>query len=212
MPDYGRWGGPLSYYCPATGEKKAYYRIVGDASCSSLAYLANERLIAVGTSIHGGSGTQPKVKQAVLFLWDHEKEEKVWEGTPDRPVDTFNALVAGPDGRLYGTIVGSGGPELFAFDPKQRKFVGSGRSAGHSAEPGAAERAGRPHLGRHVAVDLPGGALDARRRGGRQRQGEVHRGRPDRRDGPLRRQRPSAPGGEDLQHRDRQTRAATVAP
>jgi streptogramin lyase len=123
VPDYGRWGGPLSYYCPATGEKKAYYRIVGDASCSSLAYLESEGLIAVGTSIHGGSGTRPKVDQAVLFLWDHKKEEKVWEGTPDRPVETFNALVAGPDGRLYGTIVG-GGAELFVLDPKQRKFVG----------------------------------------------------------------------------------------
>src|SRR5262249_53910726 len=30
VPDYGMWGGPLSYYDPRTGEKKAYYRIVGD--------------------------------------------------------------------------------------------------------------------------------------------------------------------------------------
>ncbi|HID09767.1 MAG TPA: hypothetical protein EYP17_00505 [Candidatus Latescibacteria bacterium] len=123
IPDYGLWGGPLSWYDPWTGEKKAYYRICGDASCYTLAHLKEQGLIAVGTTILGGSGTRPKVDQAVLFLWDYRREEKVWEGTLDCPVHTFNALLVGPDGRLYGTVKGSGPSELFAFDPKSRKFV-----------------------------------------------------------------------------------------
>jgi len=124
LPDYGLWGGPLSCYDPETGEKKAYYRICGDASCYVLAYLQKQELIAVGTSIYGGSGTHPKVTQAVLFLWDYEAEEKVWEGTPDRPVSTFNALLTGSDGRLYGTITGGNMPaELFVFDPESREFT-----------------------------------------------------------------------------------------
>jgi len=124
VPDYGRWGGPLSYYDPQTGEKKAYYRICGDASCYTLAHLQNQGLIAVGTTISGGSGTQPKVDQAVLFLWDYKAEKMVWEGTLDRPVSTFNALLTGPDGRLYGTVSGGGVPtELFVFDPEARKFT-----------------------------------------------------------------------------------------
>lgn len=124
IPDYGRWGGPLSYYEPETGEKKAYYRICGDASCYTLAHLPDQELIAVGTTISGGSGTQPKVDQAVLFLWDYRAEKKVWEGTPDRPVSAFNALLTGQDSRLYGTIVGGDMPaELFVFDPKSRKFT-----------------------------------------------------------------------------------------
>ena len=44
VPDYGRWGGPLSYYDPGTETKKAYYRIVGDGSCYTLAHLEKEKL------------------------------------------------------------------------------------------------------------------------------------------------------------------------
>ena len=123
IPDYGMWGGPLSRYDPKSGEKHAYYRICGDASCYTLAWLKDERLIAVGTTIQAGSGARPKVEQAVLFLWDYEAEEKVWEGTLDRPVSAFTALLTGPDGRLYGTIQGGDRPELFVFDPKARAFT-----------------------------------------------------------------------------------------
>ena len=124
LPDYGMWGGPLSYFDPKTEEKKAYYRVCGDASCYTLAYLPDQELIAVGTSIYGGSGTQPKVNQAVIFLWDYRAEKKVWEGTLDRPVNTFNALLAGEDGKIYGTAVGGGiKPELFVFDPASLKFI-----------------------------------------------------------------------------------------
>ncbi len=79
--------------------------------------------MAVGTTVSGGSGTQPKVDQAVLFLWDYKAEKKVWEGTPSRPVSTFNALLAGLDGKLYGTVIGGGDPEIFVFDIESRKFM-----------------------------------------------------------------------------------------
>lgn len=123
IPDYGMWGGPLSYFDPKTGAKRAYQRVAGDLSCVSLAWLKREGLIAVGTSISGGSGTTPRADQATLFLWDPAREEKVWEGTLDRPVSAFNALVTGPDGLVYGTVVGRGAPELFVFDPEARAFV-----------------------------------------------------------------------------------------
>ncbi|OGG56102.1 MAG: hypothetical protein A3F84_01435 [Candidatus Handelsmanbacteria bacterium RIFCSPLOWO2_12_FULL_64_10] len=124
VPDYGMWGGPLSYYDPKTGEKKAYYRIVGDGSCYALAHLESEKLIAVGTSIAGGSGTQPKVDQAVLFLWDYAAEKKAWEGTLDRPVSVFKSLVVARNGRLYGTVQGKGASnEVFVFDPGARRFT-----------------------------------------------------------------------------------------
>ncbi|MCD6307513.1 MAG: hypothetical protein J7M24_00810, partial [Candidatus Latescibacteria bacterium] len=124
IPDYGVWGGPLSWYDPATGEKHSHYRIAGDASCYTLAHLSHENAIAVGTSINGGSGTTPKVERATLFLWDYNREEKLWEGSPDRPVSAFNALCAAADGRLYCTVTGGDGPELIVFDPATRTFVG----------------------------------------------------------------------------------------
>ena len=122
IPDYGMWGGPLSWYDPATGEKKAYYDIVGEASCYTLAYLSQADLIAVGTTIQAGSGATPKVNQAVLFLWDYRAETKAWEGTLDRPVETFNALLALPDGKLLGTVTGGDKPELFLFNPVTKAF------------------------------------------------------------------------------------------
>jgi hypothetical protein len=79
-------------------------------------------LIAVGTSIQGGSGTLPKVNQAVVFLWDYRNEKKAWEGTMDRPVEDFNALLALPDGRLVGTVRGGDKPELFLFNPDTKVF------------------------------------------------------------------------------------------
>ena len=123
LPDYGRWGGPLSWYDPSTEEKKAYYDIAGDGSCYTMAYLEKQGLLAVGTSISGGSGTQPKVEEAVMFLWDCEAEKKVWEGTLDRSVNAFNSLVAVPDGKLFGTVTGRDKPELFVFDPESRTFT-----------------------------------------------------------------------------------------
>ena len=83
IPDYGMWGGPLSYYDPRSGEKKAYYRIFGDGSCYTLAHLEGQKLLAIGTSISGGSGTQPKIELADLLLWDYTTEKIVWQGRPD---------------------------------------------------------------------------------------------------------------------------------
>jgi streptogramin lyase len=123
LPDYGRWSGPLSWYDPRNGEKKAYYEIAGDGSCYTLSWLPDRELIAVGTTIQGGSGTQPKASQATLFLWDYNREEKVWEGSPERPVTTVNGLLTGPDGRIYGSLLGGDEPALFVFDPEQREFI-----------------------------------------------------------------------------------------
>jgi len=125
LPDYGLWGGPLSYYDPETKQMGSCGAIFGEGSCYTLAHLEAQGLMAVGTSIHGGSGTQPKVDQADLILWHYENEEIVWQGTLDRPVSVFNALTVGGDGRLYGTVLGSGEPELFVFDPETQRFVHS---------------------------------------------------------------------------------------
>ena len=63
--------------------------------------------------------------QAELFLWDYHAEKKVWQGTLDRTVSVYNALVVGADGRLYGTVKGGKAPdELFVFDPRLKTFIG----------------------------------------------------------------------------------------
>ena len=124
IPDYGCWGGPLAWYDPVSGASKSYERIVGDASCYTLAWLPAQGLLAVGTSIRGGSGTEPKAAQAELMLWNPVAEQVVWRGTLERKVAEFNALLTGSDGRLYGTVHGPDAPpELVVFDPVSRAFV-----------------------------------------------------------------------------------------
>jgi hypothetical protein len=63
-------------------------------------------------------------QEATLFLWDAAQENKIWEGKfDDRKVSIFNALLVGPDGRLFGTVRGGGPDELFVFDSATRTFT-----------------------------------------------------------------------------------------
>ena len=70
----------------------------------------------------GRFGDHAESEPGVLFLWDYRAEKKAWEGTLDRPVETFNALLALPDGKLLGTATGGDKPELFLFNPATRAF------------------------------------------------------------------------------------------
>lgn len=126
VPDYGIWGGPLSWYDPATGERGSYKDIAGEASCYTLAQPAGSELIAIGTTIQGGTGTQPKVDEARLILWDYTAEKIVWEGAPEEGIPVINALTATPDGMLYGTFRRSEGRNgaLFTFDTSDNSFTG----------------------------------------------------------------------------------------
>jgi hypothetical protein len=130
IPVGGLWGGPLAWYDPATGEKKNHRQIIPDQSLTALAWLESLGLMAGGTSIGGGTGTQPKATEAVVFLWDPVKEQTVWSGVPRAGTQRIRVLLALPNGRLYGIAVGrdSGGEEfheIFVFDPARREFVRS---------------------------------------------------------------------------------------
>jgi hypothetical protein len=128
IPVGGLWGGPLAWYDPATGEKKSYREVVPDQSLAALAWLESLGLIAGGTAIGGGTGTQPKAKEAVIFLWDPVKEQKVWSGVPKEGTTRIRGLLALPDGRLCGIAVGLSAEgkkfeEVFMFDPGRREFL-----------------------------------------------------------------------------------------
>ena len=126
IPDYGRWSGPLSWYDPRSGERHAYHGVAGDGSCYTLAWLRQQKLIAVGLSIEAGSGAQPKLESAGLFLWDYEAQTKVWEGALPGAADVIsvNSLVVGADGALYGTARRARDlSELFRFEPNARVFT-----------------------------------------------------------------------------------------
>lgn len=123
VPNYGMWGGPLSWYDPDADTFGTYRDIAGEASCWSLAWLDAHGLLAVGTTIEGGTGTQPRVDQASLFLWDYQKEEKVWEGRLPVEVTAVDALAVMDGGLLCGTARTGSGSFVFVFNPGDRRFT-----------------------------------------------------------------------------------------
>lgn len=123
VPNYGMWGGPLSWYEPATELFGTYRDIAGEASCWSLAWLETHGLLAVGTTIEGGTGTQPRVDQASLFLWDYQKEEKAWEGRLPINAMAVNALAVLDAGLLCGTAYTGSESFVFVYNPGDRRFT-----------------------------------------------------------------------------------------
>lgn len=81
IPDYGMWGGVLSWYDPVTGKFGGKHRhIIQDCSPISIAHLKEPDLLAIGFSKYGGSGTIPKVEKAGFALWDPNADKLVWKG------------------------------------------------------------------------------------------------------------------------------------
>jgi streptogramin lyase len=119
VPAYGHFGGALSWYDPATDAVDHVPTPVKDQAIASVCALPGG-LLACGTSIEGGPGTKPRATEAVLFLWDPARKEKVFECVPVPGSSIIVNLTAGKDGLVYG----SAGKSLFAFDPRKRMVVG----------------------------------------------------------------------------------------
>lgn len=120
-PAYGKYGGALSRLVPGTFVKTIWRNLVPDQSLISLAMDPERNLIWVGTDIGGGRGTTPRAQEAVLFAFDPQTEEKVFETVPLPGEYGINALELGSDGLLYGAAHEA--PDLFVFDPARRELV-----------------------------------------------------------------------------------------
>lgn len=118
VPKNGMLGGAFAVYDLTTRENpEVYWNIVPDQSIISLAY--KEGKVYGGTSIHGGQGGTPTAKEAVLFVWDVEKGEKVSEVVPVAGKTAITALHIGPDGNIWGLANGA----LFIYDTEEGKVV-----------------------------------------------------------------------------------------
>lgn len=125
VPDYGRWGGPLAWYDPVSGDRGCFADLAGDGSCYTLAWLQAHSSLLVGTSIEAGTGAQPKLERAGLFLWDYTTAEKLWEGhIPGYTAEAISALHVAVNGSVAGTArLGPNASLLFRFDPNTRTFT-----------------------------------------------------------------------------------------
>ncbi len=118
-PDYGLLGGSLSIYDPEKNEKRNYRHVIENQSIASLAYIEKVDLLAVGSSVRGGSGTRAIEKVAKLILWDLKEEKKVFEMIPVPEAKTILSLAVTPDGTLYGI---TDNHKVFVFDPERREI------------------------------------------------------------------------------------------
>jgi len=158
VPSYGHHGGAISWYDPKTDTLGYAFAPVAEQAVASICALPDGLLVG-GTSIEGGPGTQPRAKEAVLFLWDTARREKVFECVPVPGASIIVNLARGGDGLVYGTA----GGKVFVFDPKARKAL-----AQTALKQGGVARAGLLTLDDGRVVALAGSsALFLRYAGGR---------------------------------------------
>ncbi|WP_309120251.1 dockerin type I domain-containing protein [Paenibacillus sp.] len=121
IPTYGKLGGALTIYDPATGEKKVYANVIHNQSITGLVY--RDGLIYGGSNIYGGLGVTPTETEAKLFVWDVAAEKKVAEFTLDIPEldkpPMITGLTIGPDGMVWGNADGV----VFKMDPSTYEIV-----------------------------------------------------------------------------------------
>jgi hypothetical protein len=119
---YGKLGGPLVVFDPATRAVQSFPHVVKDQSVVSLAVAGG--LIVGGTTVGGGGGSFPTATEAALFLWDPVSQQKQFETVPVPGAREITDLVAGGDGHVFGI---AGGRELFVFDVPARRVIHQAR-------------------------------------------------------------------------------------
>lgn len=120
IPDYGMLGGSLAVFDPEIDRIEAEYpNVVRNQSITGLC-VTEDGFICGGSSIEPGSGGHPTEKEAVIFLWDYEKREMVFETVPLPGVAKISSMISAKDGLVYGLSCEG---HLVVFDPAARKLV-----------------------------------------------------------------------------------------
>ncbi|MBD2870038.1 OmpL47-type beta-barrel domain-containing protein [Paenibacillus arenilitoris] len=124
IPYYGKLGGALVAYDPASNAYDVHRHVVHNQSIVGLAY--RDGKIYGSTSIRGGLGIDPTESEAKMFVWDAVSGEKLSEFTPEIPGAAkspimISGLTFDKDGLLWAAADGI----LFAVDPDTQQVVKS---------------------------------------------------------------------------------------
>ena len=119
IPTYGKMGGALSIYDPATDTIEVHRHIIPNQSVVSLTTSLDGWTVYGGSSTRGGSGTEPIAKEAHFFAWDVRQGKVVLDIVPVRGASSIRSLVTAQDGKIYGCA----GSTLFVFDPEEGRIV-----------------------------------------------------------------------------------------
>jgi len=105
LPDYGMWSGTLSWYDPRTDTfGGAHRQIWPECSPCALTYLPEQHLLAVGFTVFGGSGTDPRAEHTGFALWDPLNDTLVWRGDLGIPIVGVMDLEYAGDGLAYAIV------------------------------------------------------------------------------------------------------------
>ncbi|MGH7230962.1 MAG: hypothetical protein ACREJU_06320 [Nitrospiraceae bacterium] len=113
--DYGKLGGPLTVWDPATNQVEIYHHLIPDQSVVSLATV--QGWVIGGTTIHGGGGSHETEEKATLFIWDPMTKQTIFR-TPVN-ASTITNLIAASGDRIYGFADAT----LFVFEPTSRRLT-----------------------------------------------------------------------------------------
>lgn len=121
-PVKGRLGGALARVDPETLAVEAWRNVVENQSLMSLASLSAQNQLAAGSSIGGGTSAKPTETEAEIIFWDVAKKEVVRRVRPVEGTRSYNGLVTGADGLLYGVAYGDQNA-WFILDPATGETV-----------------------------------------------------------------------------------------
>jgi hypothetical protein len=115
---YGKLGGAILTYDPATGERQAHRNPLPNLSIIALLY--RDGLLYGGTTVYGGLGISPDPNtEAELLVYDIALREAKGIPFPVRGLKALTAIVFDKDGLLWGMAEGY----LFSYNPASESFV-----------------------------------------------------------------------------------------
>ncbi len=115
--NYGLPGGGLTVFDPDQESLTVHRDYEQSVQCVA----ADDRNVYGGTSVSGGRGCVQTTEQGMLFIFDTERQQRVYEWVPvDDAIAITSLAVSAATGFVYGTTSTS---RLFAFDPIQRQVI-----------------------------------------------------------------------------------------
>lgn len=111
-PGYAEFGGAITVLNLATEAYQVHRNVIPDQSLSSL--LADDDRLIGGSSVDGGTGTDPRDGEGRLFLFDPLRAAVINEVVPVPGARSINALIKTAVGDYWGLADGA----AFRFDPR----------------------------------------------------------------------------------------------
>jgi streptogramin lyase len=118
---YGRVGGGLGCADLETGQTTLvrHEQLIPSQSTIALQVLPDGNLVG-GTSVEAPGGGHTQATEAVLYVYDWQKQVVLYQCVPVAGARDIICLEVAADGRVYGLAAGG---RFFVFDPKARAIV-----------------------------------------------------------------------------------------